>query len=328
MLLRDIVPCRCLARTHLQGQQLDMCKGQSSRSSFVEAGRAVPFAVDVVRFVMIKSVSAVASEWIRLQVSMGNQPTNQPASQPTNRSSRATAEAVSRFPMQSPARTKTVRRPLQVLVRGGDNMQRWHCRTQQAEQQQPSPKPIHPHPPRPHTDMSCYRDSRSCFFDFLGILCYVIQSFAYLRPGCQVEDTVGHCFCEPLTVIAGDFCCAPPCLLSNHCRRLALAIARSKPGGVKVWFQASGWQKSWAGRKPSPVDTCDTYLQTLVFDNFLMYYTVFCLRFGSISFRQIVLLTSFANWMPLLQVSATSQRILLVQMLIFLCKSPYVLVMS
>ena len=113
MLLRDIVPCRCLARTHLQGQQLDMCKGQSSRSSFVEAGRAVPFAVDVVRFVMIKSVSAVASEWIRLQVSMGNQPTNQPASQPTNhplkqsncRSSEALPHAV---PCTYKDRTKTL----------------------------------------------------------------------------------------------------------------------------------------------------------------------------------------------------------------------------
>ena len=152
------MPCRCLARTHLQGQQLDMCKGQSSRSSFVEAGRAVPFAADVVRFEMVKSVSAVASEWIRLQVSMGNQPTNQPASQPTNqplkqsncRSSESLPHAV---PCTS---TKTVRRPLQVLIRGGDNMQRWHCRTQQAEQQQPSPKPIHRPPPHPHTDMSCY----------------------------------------------------------------------------------------------------------------------------------------------------------------------------
>ena len=57
---------------------------------------------------------------------------------------------------------------------------------------------------------------------------------------------------------------------------------------------------------------------------FIMYYTVFCLRFGSISFRQIVLLTSLANWMALLQVSATSQRILLVQMLIFLCFFVYV----
>lgn len=40
-----------------------------------------------------------------------------------------------------------------------------------------------------------------------------------------------------------------------------------------MWFQASGWQESWDGRKPSPVDTCDTYLQTLVFNTFLMYYT-------------------------------------------------------
>ena len=327
MLLRDIVPCRCLARTHLQGQQLDMCKGQSSRSSFVEAGRAVPFAVDVVRFVMIKSVSAVASEWIRLQVSMGNQPTSQPANQPT-----AQAEQLPKQWVASPCSPLHVQRPYEDPYKYSSGVATT-CKGGTAghsKQNNSSPAP-NPSIRTPHTPTLTWAaigtpDHVSLillvFYAMLSKVLPIWDRVARLR---ILLDTafVNHWQWLQVTFVVLLLAFCPITAGDWH-----LLLRARNPGGVKVWFQASGWQKSWAGRKPSPVDTCDTYLQTLVFDKFLMYYTVFCLRFGSISFRQIVLLTSFANWMPLLQVSATSQRILLVQMLIFLCKSPYVLVMS
>ena len=232
----DIVPCRFPARTHLQGQGLDMCKGQSSRSSFVEAGRAVLFTVDVQRFVSIGNDKVCVSgcfrdlqsgfvfrcQWLTTNQLQHTSYRRLAFKQSNCQSSESLPDAV---PWTS---TKTMR----LLVRAGAATTCKGGAARHSKQNNSSPAQNLP-PPHPHTwsQRNYYGNGLRIIISWIFLLfkcieCMLIlfdlvrptfaMCFACLRPGRHVEDTVGHCFCEPLPIT---------------CRPLALAIARLKPGG-------------------------------------------------------------------------------------------------